>query len=164
MLSDALVGGNCAIRASAAGLPAAALSALSPGSVLVSRSGKQPAARLGPADFVALQAFDVATWQATFLSAEQCAAPSSDAPLLHAALAAGAAQRYGWGADGNGVGECTAASAPAVALHGHALAEGAGVCMCACACAFAMCLCVCVRTRVAWGQHTCVVLHVICAG
>ncbi|PNW86255.1 hypothetical protein CHLRE_02g078912v5 [Chlamydomonas reinhardtii] len=41
--------------------------------------------------------------------------PSSDSPLLAAALSPGAAEAYGW------------ALAPTVVLHGHALAEGEGL-------------------------------------
>jgi hypothetical protein len=109
VLGDGLVGGNCALggaAATAAGAP--------PGCVLVSRSGKAPGARLAADDdFVAVLDFDTAAWRAAFRAPTPAAQPTSDTPLHFAALAPGAAQRYGW------------AATPLVAVHGHALAEGA---------------------------------------
>ena len=110
MLNDGLVGGNCAVAASACGLePAAA------GGVLISRSGKAPHAPLQLGDWVLLTQFDAASWAAEYRSPSEAARPSSDAPLHAAALGPGTAERYGWAAQ------------PRVAVHGHALAEGAGL-------------------------------------
>jgi hypothetical protein len=107
VLGDGLVGGNCALGG------AAAAAAGAPPGVLVSRTGKEPGARLAASDFVAVLDFDAARWRAAFRAPTPAVQPTSDTPLHFAALAPGAAERYGW------------AATPTVAVHGHALAEGA---------------------------------------
>jgi hypothetical protein len=129
------VGGNCAMVLSLAsngahGPPPAAAAtgssittssttsstSTSSTSILVSRSGKAPGARLTPPCFVRVTAFDRSNWAADFESRDEETRPSSDSPLLWACLAPAAAELYGWG------------RRPRVALHGHALESGAGAC------------------------------------
>lgn len=110
VLDDGLVGGNAAIAASSC---APLQRHAKAGSIVVSRSGKDPGAPLCLRDRVLLTGFDPQAWAADYQSANEAARPTSDAPLHAAALGPGATERYGW------------AAAPCVAVHGHALAAGA---------------------------------------
>ncbi|KAG2488089.1 hypothetical protein HYH03_013392 [Edaphochlamys debaryana] len=132
ILNDGQVAGNCAISprallpppappptaspaspASAAPEAEASPSPYDGGLALVSMSGKPPGHTLDPYDFVLVTGFDTSAWAATYRSRGAPTRPSSDSPLLVAALARAA--EWGWG------------EAPAVVLHGHALAEGEGL-------------------------------------
>lgn len=106
ILNDNLVGGNCAIAPGEAGHDT--------GLALVSRSGKAPGYQLQPGDFVLVTSFDRTAWAAEYGSTDPELRPSSDSPLLVAALSCGGTE-YGW------------AEAPHVVLHGHALADGEGL-------------------------------------
>lgn len=125
ILNDGQVAGNCAVSPSVlvqhAACKAAKVAAQresSPtqgpqGLALVSMSGKPPGHILDPCkDFVLVTSFDRNTWAVDYRSREPSVRPSSDSPLLTAALALGG--DYGWEDE------------PFVVLHGHALAEGEG--------------------------------------
>ncbi|KXZ53577.1 hypothetical protein GPECTOR_6g494 [Gonium pectorale] len=135
ILNDGQVAGNCAVspgllapvggRQGSGGEAAASDGsgdgeAAAPGAegrdglALVSMSGKPPGHVLDPAaDFVLVTEFDRSAWTACYRSRSPAVRPSSDSPLLVAALAHG--QEYGW------------TELPRVVLHGHALAEGEGL-------------------------------------
>ncbi len=72
-----------------------------------------PGYQLQPGDFVLVTSFDRTAWAAEYGSTDPELRPSSDSPLLVAALSHGGTE-YGW------------AEAPRVVLHGHALADGEG--------------------------------------
>lgn len=72
-----------------------------------------PGYQLQPGDFVLVTSFDRTAWAAEYGSTDPELRPSSDSPLLVAALSCGGTE-YGW------------AEAPHVVLHGHALADGEG--------------------------------------
>ena len=97
VLPDGKVGGNGAVRCS-------------DGRMLVSKSGKFAGETIGPRDFALLHSFDRARWSAEFSSPSEAINPSSDSPLLWAALCEG--ERHGF----------ARSRLPRVALHGHALA------------------------------------------
>ncbi|GIL83408.1 hypothetical protein Vretimale_11217 [Volvox reticuliferus] len=127
ILNDGQVAGNCAIspkilhHSAVLQLPYASgrVGHGSPtqgpdGLALVSMSGKPPGHILDPKkDFVLVTSFDRSEWTAEYRSREPAIRPSSDTPLLTAALAHG--DDYGW------------EDTPLVVLHGHALAEGEGL-------------------------------------
>ena len=81
VLDDGLVGGNAAIAASSC---APLQRHAKAGSIVVSRSGKDPGAPLCLRDWVLLTGFDPQAWAADYQSANEAARPTSDAPL-HAA-------------------------------------------------------------------------------
>ncbi|EFJ44037.1 hypothetical protein VOLCADRAFT_106561 [Volvox carteri f. nagariensis] len=126
ILNDGQVAGNCAINpqilhrhgatemSSASAQSGDSPTQGPPGLALVSMSGKPPGHALDPnKDFVLVTAFDRISWAAEYRSREPSIRPSSDTPLLTAALARGV--DYGW------------QDTPLVVLHGHALAEGEGL-------------------------------------
>ncbi|GFR48982.1 hypothetical protein Agub_g11000, partial [Astrephomene gubernaculifera] len=121
ILNDGQVAGNCAISPRILQLPSidttdgSKHTASGPESLaVVSMSGKPPGHLLDPStDFVLVTNFDRALWAAEYRSRDASVRPSSDSPLLVAALAHGF--DYGW------------SEQPAVVLHGHALAEGEGL-------------------------------------
>lgn len=120
ILSDGLVGGNCALRASELSSSPADASNPEGGSndhtnIFISKSGKDPGVTLTLNDFVLLTSFDRNQWAASYKSANPNTRPSSDAPLHFAALVSDSCSRYGW------------SQTPRVAVHGHALAENAGL-------------------------------------
>lgn len=96
--------------------------------ILVSKSGKEPGAALLVQDWVAVDDFERCSWSARFRSVDEGVRPSSDTPLLWAALGPGAAERYGWTGD-----------LPRVAVHGHALAAGEGGSICCSRCSLCDC-------------------------
>jgi len=80
------------------------------GSVVVSKSGRFAGKKFGPEDFVRVLEFDCNSWTATFASPDSDAKPSSDTPILWAALVE-APKEFGW------------SSVPSFVLHGHSLAS-----------------------------------------
>ncbi|GLC33674.1 hypothetical protein PLESTM_000099000 [Pleodorina starrii] len=131
ILNDGQVAGNCAISPKllhqhedatstpcsasreCGGVPTQGPEGLA-GLALVSMSGKPPGHLLNPqTDFVLVTDFDRRAWAAEYRSRGPSVRPSSDTPLLTAALARSG--DYGW------------EDSPAVVLHGHALAEGEGL-------------------------------------